>query len=252
MNIKTTAAVLRTSRKHRKIRKSPLHRRILGTGIAAVLAGAALWMPATSEAATITWGSATSIAGDTDVSTTGTLVSALNLGTGTGATVNGVTFNGLTMTGTGATSGIFGFSTASSFSSFTGAGSSSSPFSLLSSSYQSLLSSIIYVDFLNTYTLTISRLTIGGNYALQLWVNNASGGQFLTTVAAGNSLTLVDNVTKAEGSPGQFTIGTFTANGTSQAIGFSGSVVNVQLNALQLRNTTPATHWLGGGTTDGK
>ena len=51
-------------------------------------------LPQFGSAALITWGSATTISGDTDVSTSGTLVGAFNIG-GTGVpstTVNGVTF----------------------------------------------------------------------------------------------------------------------------------------------------------------
>jgi hypothetical protein len=76
-----------------------------------LLAATALAMMATTHAALVTWGAPQNITCDSDVSTAGTLVGALNIGaTGVGSTtVNGVTFTGVAVTGSNnVTSGIFG------------------------------------------------------------------------------------------------------------------------------------------------
>src|SRR5579862_5099387 len=74
---------------------------ILSTAVAALLtAGAALWLPTTAAAATITWGTPTTISADADVSNTGSTVGAYLFGDGTatGTTVNGVSFTAVNFT----------------------------------------------------------------------------------------------------------------------------------------------------------
>jgi hypothetical protein len=59
--------------------------------------------------------------------------------------------------------------------------------------------------------------------------------------AAVNSVVLSSNTTDTDGGVGQFAIGTFTADATSEAITFSGvSGVSPVLNGLQLRDLGPA------------
>jgi hypothetical protein len=59
--------------------------------------------------------------------------------------------------------------------------------------------------------LTITGLTSGDIYSFQFW--SQSGGS--TTATAGNAVTV------GGGGNGQFAIGTFTADATTQAISFS-------------------------------
>jgi len=225
-------------------------RRILRAGIVALLAGAALWLPTAAPAATITWSAPTGITGDSDVSTAGSLVGALNLGAAgvTSTTVNGVTFTPLTFTGTlSESSGDFAFSVATgSLTGFNGAGSVSAPFSDLTPAYQSLLSTIGGSTDTSTLTLTLSGLTVGETYQFQWWYNlSLAGVSFTTSATSGNVVTLNDNPTALGGGVGQYAIGSFVADGTTQTIFFDGAVSN-GLNGLQLRDITPATaFWTG-------
>ena len=101
---------------------------VLSTALSLALCGAA------AHAAPIVWNAATNISGDSDVSTDGTLVNAVNLGAAgvAATTVNGVLFNPLLMTGTSVLSGNFTFAIPIGFSAFNGAGAPNPPFSTLS------------------------------------------------------------------------------------------------------------------------
>src|SRR6516162_3566645 len=114
------------------------------SGVVAVAAELSFIAPV--PAAPITWGSPTGISGDTDVDNTGTLFGALNLGTSTSTTVNGVGFTGLQLSGSSTTSGDFTFTAGGGFVNFLTSGSTAPPFSNLSSSYQTLLASIAGVQ----------------------------------------------------------------------------------------------------------
>jgi hypothetical protein len=123
-------------------------------------------------------------------------------------------------------------------------GSVSSPFSGLSSSYQSLLGTGAYADVPATITVTLKGLTSGQQYRLQWWTSDAAlqspiyGGSFTnTTATAVNSVTLDANTTNTVGGLGQFAIGTFTASGTSQpfTLAETSGGFNPLINALQLR-----------------
>src|SRR6185295_15573982 len=129
----------------------------------------------TTQAAVITWGAATGISGDTNVSTNGTLVNAVNVGpSGTAnTTINGVLFNGLFLTGNNVSSGNFNFQIATSFSSNT-ITSVNAPYSALSASYRAMLSTLAG-DFATPFTLTMSGLTVGNTYEFQFWSNDSNG-----------------------------------------------------------------------------
>src|SRR5689334_1018572 len=115
-------------------------------GLALALGVLALSLaPALANATPIAWGAATNIAGDADVSTSGTLVGAFNLG-GPGVastTVNGVLFSALPVTGSSVTSGQFTFANAGGFGSNNATGSPNPPFTSLSAAYRTLLSSVV-------------------------------------------------------------------------------------------------------------
>jgi hypothetical protein len=247
------------------------------SGVAVLgLAALALLLAGTgrADAAFITWGSPQGITGDTDVDTKGSLVAAFNLGdTGVAntPTVNGVTFVGLAIPNGSASpvsdpSGNFTFalvptqlpSVTSNFVSQNGVTTTKSPFAGLSSSYQDLLSSYTGGQFLQsgnpgivqTFSLTMTGLTVGRTYEFEWWSNFSlavSGGAGVTTTAsAGNSVTLALNTLMARddtGGVGQFAIGTFTADATSEVITFSGSSPAGQgsaLNGFELRDLGPA------------
>jgi hypothetical protein len=195
------------------------------------------------HASSITWSAAQNISGDADVSTAGTLVGAFNVGgSGLGSTtVNGVTFNPFVLSGSSATSGNFAFAIATSFAANNTVGSALAPFSSLSASYQTLLSSAAG-DFTTPFTLTMSGLTVGHSYAFEWWSNfsNSDGLSTLTTATAGGSgVTLNTNTntggTGLGGGLGQFATGTFTADAATQVVTFSSANQDA-IDGFQLRS----------------
>ncbi len=187
----------------------------------------------TANAAVITWGAAQDISGDSDVITTGTLFAAVNLGPSgvLGTTINGVAFSPGEVVG--------GITT-----------TTSQPFT---SDYLTLLNTALRLDADTLLPATINGLTIGQDYAIQVWVNNSgrdfsgfSRGAFPTTVSDldGNSVNLYpgDNGSgvgpgnsNLSAAPGQFVVGTFTADATSQGFQFLSEEINGVVNGLQLR-----------------
>ena len=214
-------------------------------------------------AAIITWGPATNITGDADVATTGTLFGALNIGFGTPPppgvplSVNGVPFAPVGLAGSSTTSGNFTFTTSPTFAGSNFDISGGSPYANLSSAYQTLLQS--FGGTMNPggqpFTLTIGGLTVGHKYDFEWWSNDSSADDFgffgATEATAGNSVTLVSNTHGVEGALGQFAIGTFTADATTEVITFSPGIaggavpdelpaVPTVIDALQVRDVTPA------------
>jgi PEP-CTERM motif len=196
----------------------PSRRRILAAAIVTLTSlGAAF----TIEAATISWGAATTIVDDNDVNTAGTLVSAANVA-GSATTVNGVLFSNIERDGS---SGPFALSATSSLTTFAPPG--------VSADYASMLSTGVLGS---TITLTISELVSGESYSFQWWSNrSAIGGAGQVTSAGGP---LVDaNTTDAENGPGQFQIGTFIADNAIQQIAFTAAGTNSSglVSGFQLR-----------------
>jgi MYXO-CTERM domain-containing protein len=197
-----------------------------------------------ADDATISWGSATYVSGDSEVKTDGTTFGALNLGASgvSNATVNGVKFTaaGLDSLDTSDTFGDFKFDSSVDFTPDNTLGSSSSFFTNLSLDYQHLLSS---AEVGGGFTLTISNLTVGHKYEFEWW-SNASHfiDSFGTTASdsAGNSVTLQSNTNAAQATVGlgQFAVGKFTADATTETITFGGAAF---VNGVQLRDETSAT-----------
>jgi hypothetical protein len=211
---------------------------------------ALLPLMATSEAALVTWSAPTNISGAADVSTTGTVVGAFNLGdTGVpSATVNGVLFQSFAVPSfsAGATVGNFALTTGTvilSSNSFFG-DPGNAPFNTLPPGYQTLLSS--GVATIDNMTLTMSGLSIGTQYQFQWWTNASTAVDNVpdTSAVAGNTVTLNSNVTATPGGLGQYALGTFTADATSQAVRFDrldpGEGGIGLVNAFQLRQVPPA------------
>lgn len=218
---------------------------------AAVVGGAALLLGAGQRVRAsapvnpaITWGTPTTISGDSDVLTTGTLVGAFDTGfTGVpGATVNGVAFQPFAVPSdiANATTTVGNFALhfdfrAASNSAF---GSTSAPFSGLSSAYRTLLQSAAYDTSPDAITLTISGLTSGQTYNLELWANFPSSSfASPTTVTSTNSVNLDPNTTNTIGGVGQYVIGSFTANpGGTEVVTLSAAATPL-INAFQLRTS---------------
>ena len=193
-----------------------------------------------ANGANITWDSPQQITGDTDVSTTGTLLGAFNVGdTGVPSTmVNGVNFQsfaapgGVGMSGNfSMTSGGFGV-----FNSNTSGASANAPFTTLTSQYQTLLSSYVTPLF-GPVTLTMSGLMIGKQYQFEFWSNLSSQmfGYQITATGGINAVSLSSNTGSADGGLGQFVTGTFTADALTQDVSFLGDGDGGFLNAFQLR-----------------
>jgi hypothetical protein len=216
-------------------------------GVAALTILAIIGNPA--YAAPITWGPVTGISGDSDVSTTGTLVNAVFVGFDPNGgppnfvppnqTVNGVTFQAIGLNSS--TSGNFTINPTIQAIALNGSGSA--PYSGLSGSYQTLLADLPSGGG-TAFTLTMSGLTVGDKYQFEWWYNKSdlSNAFSPTTAMAVNSVTLNANPTNTEGALGQFAIGGFTADATSEVVTFTAAVGSEApgFNALQLRDLGPS------------
>lgn len=216
----------------------------------------ALAFPMATCAAPITWAAATTIAGDTDVSTAGAAQYAYHWAAGN-QTVNGVTFIGTSSATAGGSdvslSGFTGY-----YSDFTG---TAAPFTNLSAAYRATLAGSPY-NAGAAVTVTLRQLAAGRQYQVQVWIEDARiYGQGRTASLAstgGNPVTLDYNSTdtaNANGGVGQYSLGQFTADGTTQTFTITGlpgspNGASTQLNALQVRDVSPASVWInpnGGG-----
>jgi hypothetical protein len=179
---------------------------------------------AQAGASTITWGPATDTTGPSDIATTGTLVKAFNSGGVVAVTVNGVAFH------RGGTAG-----DDINFGGFTGAANGNS---LGDSDFRTLLDAGTFAVFNGTLPITLTGLTAGSQYALQLFFMDQRPcclNRTVTYSSGGNSVTLEADPNNAGTAPfGQFAIGTFTADAATQGFGISGTG-DQQVNAWQLR-----------------
>lgn len=203
--------------------------------IAASLVLAAFAAASAVNAATITWSAPANITGDSDVSTAGTLVQASNV-SGDATTVNGVTFTPFPMNGGSASSGIFTLTgPASDYGGYLAGNGSFTP------AYAALLTTGNFGSNNSVMTLTISSLKVGTQYQFQVWINDSRGiyGQQPVHARAGNDVRLLGDVSGAQGGAGQYAIGTFTADATTQTIEFQGEASNGTVeNAYMLREVT--------------
>ncbi|MCX6872982.1 MAG: right-handed parallel beta-helix repeat-containing protein [Verrucomicrobia bacterium] len=181
----------------------------------------------------IVWGSATTLSSSTDVSTTGTLLYAIYFSGVTAApattVVNGVTFTKQSIPAGDITisSGVVNVSI--------GAGS------VTDADYQKILGA----PWWGAGTTTLNGLTNGVQYQVQVWAQDARYNTgHVTTISGGPSLAL-DTIsdgnlgTNSKGL-GQFAIGTFIANATTQVITFGGGDQGI-VNAIQVRSVTGGT-----------
>lgn len=188
----------------------------------------------------------------------GTLVGAFNAAsTDLPVTINGVPFAGFALTGNPTTVGDFTINETlpvgltASDSAFA---SAVAPFSGLSAPYQTLLGSHIQTNFTETYQIIAAGLTPGQPYAFQVWGNKSNTGddpsagmpffpdQSITVTGGSSSVQLEVNVNDLAGGTGQYAIGSFVADGTSQlftvaATGSDAAEIGLLpfVNAFQLR-----------------
>ncbi len=189
----------------------------------------------TGFAASLTWGVPTTMSGDTDVNTNGTALYAYARGITTGTTnVNGVTFVAVTGHATWG-GGNITFS-ANFQGDLTPFATTNQPFAGLSTPYQTVLKGCAYGD-VTSGTVTLNNLIPGHSYAVQVWAadTRTNFATRVENIVGGNTVTLAYNVTHAAGGLGQYTIGNFVANSTSQVFTLT-STVEVQLNAINLRD----------------
>ncbi len=202
-----------------------------------------------SVAATATqWESAQAISGDGDVSTEGSLVYAYNAGSASDTTVNGVTFTGTDS----ATSDFGGNISLTLFDGATsGFGGLADPYTNLTASYQSLLSTAV-TNGAATSAITLNNLTIGKRYQVQVWVNDSSSANTnaqdaVLSVGTATSVTLDPADPNVEGALGQYAFGYFVADAASQTFALGSD--RLQLNAIQVRqvNELNVGYWTGTG-----
>ncbi|MCW1924455.1 autotransporter-associated beta strand repeat-containing protein [Luteolibacter arcticus] len=190
-------------------------------------------------AASINFATPVTVAGDADVSTTGTFLYAYNWANST-RTVNGVTFTGIssnTTVGTNLTLTQWGNVNTGAFN------SGSNPFNSLSSSYKGMLVGSAFNNSVSgnvgTNTVTLNNLIAGHQYAVQFWVGDARGSTRSETLSSvgGNSVSLAFTTPTSAGGAGQYTIGTFTADAATQAFTVTATGGSIpQMNALQVRD----------------
>jgi hypothetical protein len=188
--------------------------------------------------ATVLWSSPQSISGDADVSTSGSIILAANIGSATATTVNGVTFAAYNNT-----AAVPGLTDTLNLNPGAVFGNAAAPYSALSAGYQALIGSGRYTDGATLETLNLSGLSIGQSYLVQFWVNDSRGGGTsgrTLDLTAGATAVLDFNVQNVAGGLGQYVIGTFTANATTQSFDLLGShsagtTDSTQINGFQLR-----------------
>ncbi len=195
-----------------------------------------------AKAATINWGAAQNIVGSSDVDTTGTLFASANFGSGTSVTVNSVTFNPFTASGTSTTVGnITLASTSGQNLSVSGDPLGGPP------SYNGLLEAANFTGGFpttgfRTQSITLSNLLLGATYSIQYWVNDSRAGTTASRTVNVGSVTLAANVAQSGGGLGQYTIGQFIADSTTQSFSVVGNfnvaengVSAPYANAMQVR-----------------
>lgn len=210
---------------------------------AVALAGvSSVLLPTKATAATISWGTAATISGDTDVNANGTPLYAY--AGGGASTVNGVAFTA----GSGfAAWGNVSFTSGFTGSSGTGYAVAASPFQDLSPAYTNMLRGGASGGS-TAGTLTMNGLTPGHDYSVQIWVNDArAAGSGRTETITGSGVTLDYNNFDALGGVGQYSVGFFAADNTNQAFSLTPSASGVvQLNAISVRDIGLSSRtWLG-------
>ncbi|GEM_PF-3265920 len=222
------------------------------TSLAALAIGLAVFSTTSAQAQVIiTWGAATNVTGGSDIYTAGSLVSAVSFNPGNSGpkteSVSGVTFQTATVVSNNFkdASNLANWAMLGTAGQFTGGGLGTG------GTYLNIVGGGHYNSGVTTGftdTLTLSGLTNGHNYELQIW----SGGFDNRLIATFGSDSSFANptVTLNPASNGQFALGTFTAGAaTSEVVYFkvtnpSSANHYLTLGAVELRDITipePAT-----------
>ncbi len=209
------------------------------TSLFAVIAlGAVIAAPWEVFAASITWNAPVAITGDTDVFTTGTLAYAY-CWSGVSTIVDGVNFTGTASANSGGTD-VTLTGLGNNYYGFTGSGSAS-----FSTAYQNMLAGADWNGSANA-TITLNNLNVGHAYVAQFWVGDWRNYNTVRSEtikgSASDNITPTLNYQVGSSGSGSFVIGSFTASATTQTFTLTpgGSQPSVQINALQLRDLTPA------------
>jgi autotransporter-associated beta strand protein len=206
-----------------------------------VAATLAVGMTTAAHAATITWGTATNLTGASDVFSVG----SLNYGyteSNTAATVNGVTFaagNSTSSLGGGNVT-LTGFDFVDTFSYNDGK---------FASPYADLIKGGAWSNSAGSGTVTLNNLSTNHLYVTQFWVADYRSYPNARTETLDGAVTLsyLTGNGSATSGKGQYAIGRFTANATSQTINISSNE-STQMNAIQLRDITGV--WTGATSTN--
>jgi len=193
-----------------------------------------------ARAADVTWSTPTAISGDADVVASGALDRAYSMGTtGKVVAVNGVLFTpfGAKAAGDDFTDGQTtvaisgdGDGLASDAAILGNGLTSFSPY------YRAILQSSLF-DHGSALALTLHGLTVGSTYLIQSWTYDPQGVPWTETLTGGanTSAAIKYNSTETLSGLGQFVVGTFIADSTSQTVIYTPNGGDAQINAFQLR-----------------
>ena len=212
-----------------------------------------------TTAAEIIWNASTNITGDSDVSTNGESRLALNTGNAVNVVVNGVSFTGITNAPVLSTTALPFSSTidANAPNAFQRGALPNDP--LVDELGDMLVSGFFGRDSLETTTFT--NLVVGQDYEIQIFINDARSNRNRgNTTNLSNGLDdtdpdfdILSTIVELNNSPvdeandppgpeeGDFIIGTFTADSTSQSFSQTGTLDGndspgrIQINAIRLR-----------------
>jgi fibronectin-binding autotransporter adhesin len=223
----------------------------------ALLAWGALWLVPLSKAAPITFKTPESISGESDVLNAGTAFLAVRYWGPNNLTLNGVDF----VTSV-STTGVGNLSISGGATYFNGLGAAGPNYNPLGSNYQQLVNGAVFVDGAGPLIVSLNGLTPSRSYALQIWANDSrieAGAPALPyrmnhlASSGGNTVLQKFNVQRVLGGVGEFTVGSFVANASSQTFTLSGTLdagggyttgASAQLNSIVVRDISSV--WRGG------
>ena len=196
----------------------------------------------TLDAATIAWEGPVRILSPNDVSTTGTLLEALNIQDNESSpldvTLHGTLFHSFQTpanTATASTRGYFTFRDhdRDGHGDYAGA---TGDWTALDALYQDLLVEALWSSRNTNMRIILNNLIPGHWYEIQLWINDSrSGGSNSVTISAGARSSVrvaTSDSSGIVGGLGHYVIGSFTADASTLTLTLSG---NKQINAIQLR-----------------
>jgi MYXO-CTERM domain-containing protein len=254
---------------NRNLTRPYRRRRCLGRAAGAAMLALPL-LGQVSQGGVITFNAPSNISGDSDVFNVGTLSYAYDWANANVA-VNGVAFTGsASIAGSGDPNANVGIvatlaptgstAPAGPIANSVGYGATVAPYSSLSANYKTILSGADYDNHTpgtDTFTVTLNSVALSHVYSLQVFESDArpKQGRVANISGGANTVNLNYSQNNVAGSPGQFTIGGFTATANAQSFNITGGSSttisnpkgpNTQLNLLQLRDVTGV--WSGGAS----